>query len=95
MSRRSLTELAQSLRDAYRPTEPVVVQLEPGDHEALAKLIDLVDWAREDPGARAAFNGWRAKRRVNHASPPQFSEGHAHGRRCGRAAESAMEMSDE
>ncbi len=65
MSRRSLTELAQSLRDAYRPTEPVTVQLQPGDHEALAKLIDLVDWAREDHGARAAFNGWRAKRRAS------------------------------
>lgn len=62
MGRRSLTEIALALRDAYRPGEPATITLQPGDHEARAKLVDLVEWAKDDPTARAAFNGWRAKR---------------------------------
>lgn len=63
MTRRSLTEIAQAMRDAYRPDQAATITLQPGDHEAIAKLVDLVEWAKADPVARAAFNGWRAKRK--------------------------------
>lgn len=63
MTRRTLTELAETIRDAYRPGEAITITLQPGDHEAIAKLVDLVDWAKQDPNARAAFTAWRAKRK--------------------------------
>lgn len=63
MTDRTATQLAQAMRDAYRPDGPVQFTIEPGDNKAIAGLELLAMWLKESAQEREEFNRWRKRRR--------------------------------